>query len=198
MTDDKTQRLMDAVAAALGEDALALDAPLGEVSVRVPRAHVAGALERLRDDPDVAMTMLLDLCGVDYPERSLRFEIVYHLTSLTHRWSLRVRVAAGEGDSVPSVVSVWPTAGWFEREAWDMFGVPFAGHPDLRRLLTDYGFSGHPLRKDFPLSGRVEARYDLLQRRIVTEPVSLPQDYRAFATESPWAGMTDVQKRGRS
>lgn len=192
--DEKTRKLLSAVAEALGEDALHIDAPLGEVAVTVPRARIASVMERLRDDPDVSMTQLVDLCGVDYPDRAARFDVVYHLLSLRHVWRLRVRVETDETAPVPSVVSVFPTAGWFEREAWDLFGIAFSGHADLRRILTDYGFVGHPLRKDFPLSGHLEVRYDLLQRRVVYEPVKLMQDYRVFDTESPWEGMKDVMR----
>jgi len=194
MDEDKILRLRKAVSEALGEDALSLTVLLDEVSVTVPRARIVGVMERLRDDPEVAMTQLVDLCGVDYPERPERFEVVYHLSSLKHLWRLRVKTITDETSPVPSVISVWKAAGWFEREAWDLFGIAFAGHPDLRRILTDYGFVGHPLRKDFPLTGQVELRYDLVQRRVVYENVRLQQDYRNFDTESPWKGMTEIMR----
>jgi NADH-quinone oxidoreductase subunit C len=131
---------------------------------------------------------LVDLCGVDYPERERRFEVVYHLLSLKNNQRIRVKVETDESTPVPSVVELFSTAGWFEREAWDMYGIYFADHPDLRRILTDYGFEGHPLRKDFPLTGHVELRYDDEQKRVVYEPVRLRQDFRTFDFLSPWEG----------
>ena len=132
--------------------------------------------------------MLVDLCGVDYPEREQRFEVVYHLLSLKHNQRIRVKVATDEATPVPSVIEVFGAADWYERETWDMYGIFFADHPDLRRLLTDYGFEGHPLRKDFPQTGYVELRYDDEQKRVVYEPVSLRQDWRSFDFLSPWEG----------
>ncbi len=194
MTPEKLQRLVAAVRAALAEDCLLADAPLGELCILVPRARIADVMLRLRDDPDVAMTQLMDVCGADYPERPERFDVVYHLLSLRHNWRLRVKVETDEASLVPSVTGVYSAAGWFERECWDMYGVMFSGHPDLRRILTDYGFEGHPLRKDFPLVGHVEVRYDDEQKRIVYEPVKMPQDFRNFDFLSPWEGMTDVMR----
>lgn len=167
-----------------------------ELCVTVPCNRVADALTRLRDDPRTAMSQLVDLCGVDYPARDERFEVVYQLLSLTHNARLRVRLEVGEGKTVPSVTFVYPVAGWFEREAFDLFGIVFDGHPDLRRILTDYGFEGHPLRRDFPLSGFTQKRFDDLRGAVVDEPVLLDQDYRAFDAQSPWRGVADVQKRG--
>ncbi|MDD3029012.1 MAG: NADH-quinone oxidoreductase subunit C [Alphaproteobacteria bacterium] len=166
-----------------------------ELVVSIPRSRVAEVLEKLRDDSSLVMSQLMDICGADYPERPERFEVVYELLSLIRNARLRVKVRAGEGDCVPSVTGVFPSAGWFEREVWDMYGIPFSGHPDLRRILSDYEFEGHPLRKDFPLTGFVEVRYDPDQKRVVYEPVKLQQDYRNFDCLSPWKGMTDVQKR---
>ena len=143
----------------------------------------------LRDDSNCLFKMLIDVCGVDYPDREERFEVVYHLLSLKHNQRLRVKIAAGEEQPVPSIAGVFSAAGWFEREAWDLYGIYFADHPDLRRLLTDYGFEGHPLRKDFPLTGYVEVRYDNEQKRVVYEPVKLTQEFRTFDFESPWEGM---------
>jgi len=139
---------------------------------------------------------LMDICGVDYPDRAKRFDVVYHLLSLKNNARVRVKVQTDEGTPVPSVVGVHSAAGWFERECWDLFGVAFAGNPDLRRILTDYGFEGHPLRKDFPLTGYVEVRYDDEQKRVVYEPVKLTQDFRNFDFMSPWEGMTDVMLPG--
>jgi NADH-quinone oxidoreductase subunit C len=146
----------------------------------------------LRDDAKCQFTMLVDICGVDYPDRPERFDVVYNLLSLKLNQRIRVKVTTDEDNAVPSVTSVYSAAGWFEREAWDLFGIYFADHPDLRRLLTDYGFEGHPLRKDFPLTGYVEVRYDEDQKRVVYEPVRLKQEFRSFDFVSPWEGMNHV------
>ncbi len=142
----------------------------------------------LRDDTACRFEMLVDICGVDFPERDPRFEIVYHLLSITNNFRIRLKVLVEDGGAVPSITKIYSTASWFEREVWDLFGVYFSNHPDLRRLLTDYGFQGHPLRKDFPLTGYVELRYDDEQKRVVYEPVKLTQEYRKFDFESPWEG----------
>jgi len=160
----------------------------GELTFDVQREQIANVLRYLRDDPHMMFTCLIDICGVDYPGRDPRFDIVYHLLSpqLNHRIRLKVRT---DGETpVPSVVSVYPGANWFERETFDLYGVLFSGHPDLRRILTDYGFQGYPLRKDFPLTGFVEVRYSEEQKRVVYEPVKLPQEYRNFDFLSPWEG----------
>lgn len=146
------------------------------------------ALTFLRDDTNCLFKILVDVCGVDYPEREERFEVVYHLLSLKHNQRIRVKVSTDEDTPVPSVVGVFSTANWFEREVWDLYGVFFSDHPDLRRILTDYGFEGHPLRKDFPLTGYVEVRYDDEQKRVVYEPVKLTQEFRRFDFLSPWEG----------
>jgi NADH-quinone oxidoreductase subunit C len=143
----------------------------------------------LRDDPHCLFKQLLDICGVDYPEKEKRFEVVYHLLSHQHNQRIRVKLETDEDNAVPSLVSLYSSAGWYEREAWDMFGIIFSDNPDLRRILTDYGFSGHPLRKDFPLTGYVELRYDSEQKRVVYEPVKLVQDFRNFDFVSPWEAM---------
>ena len=160
-----------------------------QIVIKVPVATVADTLASLRDDNYAAFNQLSDLTAVDYPERPERFEMVYQLLSMKNNMRMRVLAAVGEGQAVPSMTSVYSAANWAEREAWDMFGIFFAGHPDLRRLLTDYGFEGHPLRKDFPLTGHVEVRYDDTQRRVVNEPVSLVQEFRDFDFLSPWEGM---------
>jgi len=162
----------------------------GEAVLLAEPAAIVDVMRFLRDDAKCLFQMLVDLCGVDYPEREQRFEVVYNLLSLKHNRRLRVKVNTGEDQPVPSVAAVFQTAGWFEREAWDLYGIYFADHPDLRRLLTDYGFEGHPLRKDFPLTGRVEVRYDTEQKRVVYEPVKLTQEFRSFDFVSPWEGMT--------
>lgn len=179
----------------LGGAVLALTTTLGETALTVPREQIVGVLKSLRDAPDQRYEMLVDICGVDFPARPERFEVVYNLLSLSRNKRLRVKVLTDEATPVPTVTSIYSTAGWFERECWDLYGVKFAGHADLRRILTDYGFEGHPLRKDFPLSGTVEVRYDDMQKRVIYEPVQLPQDFRNFDFMSPWEGMTDVQKR---
>jgi len=168
----------------------------GELTLYVQAHEIVPVLQYLRDDVECKFRLLIDICGADYPDRPERFEIVYHLLSLTLNQRVRVKIATDENTSVSTATSVFSAAGWFEREVWDMYGVFFKGHPDLRRILTDYGFEGHPLRKDFPLTGYVELRYDEEQRRVVYEPVKLTQDFRTFDYLSPWEGMTDVQLPG--
>ncbi len=158
----------------------------GEVRLDVYRAEVAGALQALRDDMDYQQ--LMEIAGVDYPDRPERFELVYCLLSVTRNHRLRVHVATDEVTPVPSVTGLWPNAGWLERECYDLLGVLFDGNPDLRRILTDYGFTGHPLRKDFPLTGFVEMRYSEEEKRVVYAPVKLAQDMRNFEFLSPWEG----------
>jgi NADH-quinone oxidoreductase subunit C len=160
-----------------------------EVLVRISSNDIVAVLTKLRDDNHAAFNQLSDLTAVDYPERPARFEMVYQLLSITNNMRLRILAEVAEGQSVPSVTGIFSAANWAEREVWDMFGIFFAGHPDLRRLLTDYGFEGHPLRKDFPLTGHVEVRYDDSQRRVVNEPVHLVQEFRDFDFLSPWEGM---------
>jgi NADH-quinone oxidoreductase subunit C len=159
-----------------------------ELTIVVDAASIVAVVTFLRDDSNCLFKQLVDLCGADYPERERRFDVVYNLLSLGHNQRIRVKVVAGEDEQVPTVTEVYSSAGWYEREAWDLYGIPFAGNPDLRRILTDYGFEGHPLRKDFPLTGFVEMRYDEEQKRVVYEPVSLAQDFRSFDFMSPWEG----------
>jgi len=182
------QDLLALIEPVLGDHLLAAKIARGELTITVPAAVIRRVLAFLRDDPNMLFKELVDLCGVDYPERERRFEVVYHLLSLKHNQRIRVKVETDETTPVPSVVELFSTAGWFEREAWDMYGIYFADHPDLRRILTDYGFEGHPLRKDFPLTGHVELRYDDEQKRVVYEPVKLRQDFRTFDFLSPWEG----------
>ena len=160
----------------------------GELTLYAARDQIANVLRYLRDDPRCLFTQLLDICGVDYPGREFRFDVVYHLLSpqLNHR--IRVKIEADDTGPVPSAVSIFPSANWYEREAFDLYGILFSGHPDLRRILTDYGFQGHPLRKDFPLTGFVEVRYSEEQKRVIYEPVRLPQEFRNFDFLSPWEG----------
>ena len=161
---------------------------LGEVSAHTSVAHILEVLRFLKENRQCDCTQLMDICGVDYPARSPRFELVYHLLSLRQNRRVRVKLAVAEDELVPSATALFPCANWYEREAFDLYGILFAGHPDLRRLLTDYNFSGHPLRKDFPLSGHVERRYDEALGRVVYEPVQLVQDFRDFDFTSPWEG----------
>ncbi|PCI36733.1 MAG: NADH-quinone oxidoreductase subunit C, partial [Rhodospirillaceae bacterium] len=170
--DTALNELKETVTDALGASVLDTQLELGELSIVINREDIPRVLKYLRDDVNCQFKILMDVCGVDYPEREERFEVVYHLLSLIHNFRIRVKTSTA-GDPVPSVVEVFSTAGWFERECWDMYGVPFSGNPDLRRILTDYGFEGHPLRKDFPLTGFVEIRYDDEKKRVVYEPVKL-------------------------
>jgi len=164
----------------------------GELTIYAERDAIVSLLEFLARDQLCMFEMLIDVCGVDYPERSQRFEVVYHLLSMRMNQRIRVKISTDEETAVPTVTELHPTANWFEREAFDMYGVRFAGHPDLRRILTDYGFEGYPLRKDFPLTGYTEVRYDDLEKRVVYEPVQLTQEYRNFDFLSPWEGMQAV------
>ncbi len=172
----------------LGADCLKSHVAYDELTLTVKRADIVSALTKLRDDPDLRFEQLIDLCGVDYPARPERFDVVYHLLSPRKNVRLRVKVATDEVTPVASVIEVFPAANWYEREAYDMYGILFSGHPDLRRILTDYGFKGYPLRKDFPLTGYVEVRYDDEQKRVVYEPVKLTQEFRQFDYDSPWEG----------
>lgn len=166
----------------------------GELSMSVDKSQIVKTITFLRDDPNCQFKQLMDVCGVDFPERENRFDVVYHLLSLVHNCRIRVKVQTNEDSPVPSVCGVYSSAAWWEREAWDLYGIFFSGHPDLRRILTDYGFDGHPLRKDFPVTGYVELRYDDEQKRVVYEPVKLMQEYRNFDFLSPWEGMQLGQK----
>jgi NADH-quinone oxidoreductase subunit C len=159
-----------------------------ELTLTTSREALLDVLRYLRDDTKMQFWSIIDICGVDYPERPERFEVVYHLLSPRRNARIRVKITTDESTPVPSATGVYPGANWFEREAWDMYGILFTGHPDLRRLLTDYGFDGHPLRKDFPLTGHVEVRYDDEAKRVVYEPVELRQEFRNFDFLSPWEG----------
>ncbi len=165
---------------------------LGQVVARVRTDALVPVMQMLHDDPRFAFEQLMDLCGVDWPERAERFEVVYNLLSVSLNQRVRVIVATDGVASVPSVLGVWPVATWWEREAWDLYGIVFSGQPDLRRILTDYGFEGHPMRKDFPLSGYVQVRYDEERGQVVYEPVKLTQDFRNFDFLSPWEAITSL------
>ena len=164
----------------------------GEIELQVNAGTVAQLLMLVRDDRQAAFTQLIDLTAVDYPERKDRFDVVYQMLSMSNNMRLRIVATVSEGQTVPSVTGVFMAANWAEREVWDMYGVFFTDHLDLRRMLTDYGFEGHPLRKDFPLTGRVEVRYDETQKRVVYDPVKLTQDFRSFDFFSPWEGMNEI------
>jgi NADH-quinone oxidoreductase subunit C len=164
----------------------------GELTLRVARDQIVRVLTLLRNDPACRFEVLIDICGVDFPERENRFEVVYHLLSPRHNQRIRIKCETNEDTPVPSAVTVFLAANWFEREAYDMYGILFSDHPDLRRILTDYGFQGYPLRKDFPLTGYVEVRYDDAQKRVVYEPVKLTQEFRSFDFMSPWEGVDQV------
>ncbi|GHD47755.1 NADH-quinone oxidoreductase subunit C [Thalassobaculum fulvum] len=176
----------------LGQDVFDVALARGELSLRCRPSLVLKVLTFLRDDSQCQFKALMDLTGVDYPQREERFEVVYNLLSIRQNLRIRLKVPTDENTPVPSATAVFSSAGWLERETWDMYGIYFSDHPDLRRLLTDYGFEGHPLRKDFPLTGYVEVRYDDAQKRVVYEPVKLTQEFRNFDFLSPWEGAQAV------
>ncbi|MBI2719551.1 MAG: NADH-quinone oxidoreductase subunit C [Rhizobiales bacterium] len=182
------QELGAHIAAKLGAAVTGVSVAFGELTVAAQATDIVSVLSFLRDDPECGFVCFTDLCGADYPSRQKRFEVVYHLLAPYRNRRIRVKVEADEDVAVPSVIAVYPAANWYEREVFDLYGVLFADHPDLRRILTDYGFAGHPLRKDFPLTGMVEVRYDDEQKRVVYEPVKLVQEFRSFDYLSPWEG----------
>ncbi len=186
------QEIAAKLAETFGDDYLSHQLWQEELTLVIQRESITKVLTYLRDHGDYLFKQLIDLCGVDYPEREQRFEVVYHLLSVKYNRRLRLKVHTDENSPVPSATAVYSAANWWEREAWDLFGIHFEGHPDLRRLLTDYGFEGHPLRKDFPLTGYVEVRYDDERKRVVYEDVQLPQAYRNFDFLSPWEGITPL------
>ncbi len=180
--------IADRVLALLGEHVVDAAHAHGELTITIVRDCAALVLRTLRDTPDLGYEQLVDIAGADYPERAERFEVNWHLLSLRHNRRIRVKATTDEAMPVPSVTGLFPNAGWLEREVWDCYGVLFEGNPDLRRILTDYGFEGHPFRKDFPLTGHVELRYSEEAGRVVYEPVKLKQDFRDFDFLSPWEG----------
>ncbi len=185
---EELKELGEHIAAAINDDIRGWRVAHGELTIDAHAARVAHIMKFLRDDTLCRFIQLIDICGVDYPERAKRFDVVYHLLSMHNNSRIRVKIEANEEDLVPSVRGIFPCADWFEREAFDMYGILFSEHTDLRRILTDYGFEGHPLRKDFPLTGHVEVRYDDQQKRVVYEPVKLVQEFRNFDYLSPWEG----------
>ncbi len=193
VTNEKMEALQDLgqyLAERFPSDIVSQTIANGELSIVVLDSGLLKMSKFVRDDANCQFKSCIDVCGVDFPDREPRFEVVYNLLSLKHNLRLRLKVLTDDEKAVPSVTSIWPSANWFEREVWDMYGVFFSDHPDLRRILTDYGFEGHPQRKDFPLTGYVEVRYDDEQRRVIYEPVKLRQDFRSFDFLSPWEGMT--------
>ena len=186
--NERLQTLGQAILADGAGAALTASVQFGELTLHCQANRVLELLTTLRDNKAYRFTQLIDLCASDFPERERRFDVVYHLLSMTKNVRVRVKIRTDEDTPVPSCVPVFPNADWYEREAFDMYGVFFDGHPDLRRILTDYGFHGHPLRKDFPMTGYVEVRYDEALKRVVYEPVKLAQEYRTFDFLSPWEG----------
>jgi NADH-quinone oxidoreductase subunit C len=180
--------LGDHIQAQLGDAVNSVDVSFGELTINARRAEIGKVIVFLRDDSLCKFSTLIDICGSDYPTRERRFDVVYHMLSMAHNHRIRVKITTDEETPVKSIANQFPNANWYEREAFDMYGILFEEHPDLRRLLTDYGFEGYPLRKDFPLSGFTEVRYDEERKAVVSEPVNLPQAYRSFDFMSPWEG----------
>ena len=189
---DALRELGQHIGSVLADQVVSTSVELDELIILARADQIVKILTFLRDDPLCLFKVLVDICGADYPERPKRFDVVYNLLSLAHNQRVRIKVKADSLTPIPSVTGVYNSANWFEREAWDMYGIMFSDHPDLRRLLTDYGFEGHPLRKDFPLTGFVEVRYDDARKRVVYDPVKLPQEFRNFDFLSPWEGAAAV------
>ena len=188
MENQDLKELSDYVTSSLEQAVKSTEIQFGELTIVVLVERLTDVMTFLRNDPSCRFSVLIDICGVDYPERPQRFEVVYHLLSMHQNHRIRVKLHIDDETPVPSLVDLFPAANWYEREAFDMYGILFSGHPDLRRLLTDYGFNGYPLRKDFPLTGHVEVRYDDEKKRVVYDPVSLTQEFRNFDFMSPWEG----------
>lgn len=196
MADKDLKKLQNHLKKHLKDSLFLTEISHGELSISVRKDALKTTVKQFRDDPSCDFNILLDITAVDHPERDQRFDVVYHFLSLKNNQRIRLKVMTDEATPVDSIVDLYSTAGWFEREVWDMYGIYFNDNPDLRRILTDYGFEGHPLRKDFPLTGYVELRYDQEQKRVVYEPVKLTQDFRTFDYLSPWEGLTDMQLPG--
>tara|TARA_B100000427_G_scaffold305442_1_gene291480 strand:+ start:353 stop:931 length:579 start_codon:yes stop_codon:yes gene_type:complete len=169
----------------------------GQIQINVSVDDLMPTLEFLKDSESCQFRQLTDIAGVDFPEREKRFDVIYHFLSFKHNARVRVKTQISENESIHSITQLFPAANWFEREAFDMYGIQFTDHPDLRRILTDYGFEGYPLRKDFPLTGNVEVRYDQMERKVIYEPVKLQQDYRNFDIQSPWEGTTYIDNKDK-
>lgn len=196
MRAEELKQKADSLIEALDGDAEGYVIYKDELTLNATAKTLHSVLKFLRDSQEHQFTILVDITAADYPERPERFDVVYNLLSIRKNERIRIKLPISEDQIVPSATGLFSTAGWLEREVWDMYGIPFSGHPDLRRILTDYGFEGHPLRKDFPLTGYVEVRYDEEKKRVVYEPVTLTQDFRRFDFLSPWEGMTDIQLPG--
>lgn len=196
MSAETLQPLADTILKICGGKIVRFEFIKGELIFHTSRENIVQVVQILRENAECLFDVLVDVTAVDYPDRPERFEIIYSLLSIRHNKRARIKLTTDEDNAVPSITGVHKTAGWFEREVWDMYGVMFENHPDLRRILTDYGFEGHPLRKDFPLTGYVELRYDEEQKRVVYEPVKLQQDFRTFDFLSPWEGLTNIQLPG--
>ena len=192
MSDDAILDLAEHIQESLEGSVERFEFAKGELTLFAGRDKILKVLQFLRDDPECQFRQLIDVCGADYPDRPERFEVIYHMLSLSQNHRVRVKVSTTEDIPVDSASSLFSSANWYEREVWDMYGVYFTGHPDLRRILTDYGFEGHPQRKDFPLTGYVEVRYDEERKRVVYEPVKLVQEFRSFDYLSPWEGTTYI------
>lgn len=186
--EESLKELGEHITQSLERETSGFEVTYGELTVHAEAEHIVAVIQFLRSDQRCLFVNLTDICGADFPGRDDRFDVVYHLLSPTQNQRIRVKIQANEHTPVPSVFEVFPSANWFERETYDLYGIFFDNHPDLRRLLTDYGFDGHPLRKDFPLTGFVEVRYDDEEKRVVYEPVSLKQEFRSFDFLSPWEG----------
>ncbi|MGB0906853.1 MAG: NADH-quinone oxidoreductase subunit C [Maricaulaceae bacterium] len=180
--------LKEHITASLGDAVNSAEISFGELTIHARRAEIVKVIAFLRDDPLCRFASLIDIAGADYPARDRRFDVVYHMLSMSHNMRIRIKITTDAETPVASITGLFPNTDWYEREAFDMYGIVFEGHPDLRRILTDYGFEGHPLRKDFPLSGFVEVRYDEERKSVIYEPVNLPQEYRSFDFMSPWEG----------
>jgi NADH-quinone oxidoreductase subunit C len=200
--DEALHQHAETIADALKGSLVAHSIAFGELTVTIAAGDIVAAVKTLRDDERCRYFSIIDITAIDWPGRERRFDVVYHLLSPSHNRRIRVKIEVGEAKPVPSIIGVFPGADWFEREVYDLYGVPFTGHPDMRRLLTDYGFEGHPLRKDFPLTGFVEVRWDDEQKRVVYEPVRLAQEFRNFDFLSPWEGpdylLPGDEKAGKS
>ena len=192
--DKLLNELAETISSSIGKSISSHVITNNELILSISSDKIIEVLTFLRDDSSCQFKVLVDICGVDFPEREIRYEVIYNLLSLTHNQRIRLKVMTNSENPIPSVVSVYSTAAWYEREVWDMFGIIFSKHPDLRRILTDYGFEGHPLRKDFPLTGHTEVRYNEDQKKVISEPVKLEQNYRNFDYESPWEGTKYIKE----
>ncbi|MCY4261123.1 MAG: NADH-quinone oxidoreductase subunit C [Rhodobacteraceae bacterium] len=192
MTDIPSQSLPEYIASVHAESVFQIEVCRGTLAAGVTRAGLPGLVDFLQTDSRCLFQTLIDITAIDHPGRDKRFDVVYHLLSMDLNQRIRLKVQVAEDSEMPSISTIHPSANWYEREVFDMFGIVFSGHPDLRRILTDYGFSGHPLRKDFPVTGHTEVRYDEVRKRVVSEPVTLVQDYRQFDFMSPWEGSRHI------